>query len=328
MKLPQILVVATESDATTDYVVLALKNLRQDFYRLNTDHFPLRASSSLFGSGGALSWYWRFDSHEEVSFSEVRTVYYRRHRLPSFPENLDEGEKAFCAREAFWFIRGALLGLEAVAWMNHPLSVQTAESKLLQLKVAGALGFAVPRSMVTNDPTRVREFFNRMNGKVVAKSVRAGYIEHGTRQTSIFTSKLTATELEDLAELALAPVIFQELLPKRYDVRVTVVGEAVFAALIDSQSTAPSRIDWRATETDSLPHVAHDLPKEVEDLCRKVVIELDLTFGAIDLVLTPDGDYYFLEINPNGQWAWLQEKLSMPIAETIAMWLNDHAAMR
>ena len=102
---------------------------------------------------------------------------------------------------------------------------------------------------------------------------------------------------------------------------MTVVGRDTFAAEIMSQSHRSSETDWRATEDPDIEHRLHELPDRVRSQCINLVERLGLEFGAIDLALTADGGYTFFEINPNGEWLWLEDRLGFPISETIAKWL-------
>ncbi|MCG3776438.1 MAG: hypothetical protein JW395_3297 [Nitrospira sp.] len=185
--------------------------------------------------------------------------------------------------------------------------------------MAARLGFRVPPTIISNQPSRVREFAN--GRQVVAKAVSSGYVQAPEGNRAIFTSVVPDTDFEDLDGLRLAPVIFQELIPKSRDIRVTVVGQQVFAAEILSQERASSRIDWRATDDPNLEHRPHVLPESVGAACIYLVRELGLRFGAIDLALTTAGDYVFFEINPNGEWAWIEDQCGYPIAHTIALFL-------
>ena len=115
-----------------------------------------------------------------------------------------------------------------------------------------------------------------------------------------------------------APLVIQEYVPKSLEVRATVVGSQVFAAAIHSQQSQRARHDWRHYDFDKTPHEAHTLPEGVSSLCIQLVQSLSLNFGAIDLVLTPDGRYVFLEINPSGQWLWIEELTDLPIGDAIA----------
>ena len=99
--------------------------------------------------------------------------------------------------------------------------------------------------------------------------------------------------------------------------------QGVFAAEIMSQAHPSSATDWRATENPELEHRVHILPPQQRQLCLELVKHLGLAFGAIDLAVTTNGMYKFFEINPNGEWLWLECMLGFPIAETIAQWLTD-----
>jgi glutathione synthase/RimK-type ligase-like ATP-grasp enzyme len=133
--------------------------------------------------------------------------------------------------------------------------------------------------------------------------------------------------LDEIESARLSPTIYQALIPKRYDVRVTIVGEQVFAAAIDSQSDPAAALDWRLTDNPALPHHTITLPDRLVRQLRHLMDSLGLTFGAIDLIQTPDGEFVFLEVNPSGQWLWLDSMLNLGISEAVATWLiGDRAA--
>jgi glutathione synthase/RimK-type ligase-like ATP-grasp enzyme len=116
-------------------------------------------------------------------------------------------------------------------------------------------------------------------------------------------------------------VIFQQYVPKRVELRVTVVGRRVFAAEIDSQASRSTRHDWRHYDDPNVQYRIHTLPPEMARACVRLVEALGLSFGAIDLIQTPEGKYVFLEINPNGQWGWIEDLTGLPISDAIADWL-------
>ena len=182
------------------------------------------------------------------------------------------------------------------------------------------LGFDVPQTLITNDESATRRF--AAERQLIAKAVSSGYVDSPQGYRAMFTTALDLADLEDVEGLRLAPVTFQERIRKTSDIRVTVVGNEVFATEILSQAHPSSATDWRATETPELEHRIHILPPRQKQLCLELVRHLGLAFGAIDLALTANGTYKFFEINPNGEWLWLQCMLGFPIAETIAQWLT------
>jgi hypothetical protein len=110
---PSILLVSTKVDIATDYVVLKLTELGASFYRLNTEDFPLTSSSSVrISDGSEAAWRWSPDARPRVSLSNVRCVWFRRHRLPKMPEELEGAHAEYCLRESEWFIRGAVCSRE------------------------------------------------------------------------------------------------------------------------------------------------------------------------------------------------------------------------
>jgi glutathione synthase/RimK-type ligase-like ATP-grasp enzyme len=120
--------------------------------------------------------------------------------------------------------------------------------------------------------------------------------------------------------------VYQEKVEKEFDVRVTVVGERLFAAKIEAPGLPPGIPDWRAAPVDELLHSCHELPLEIQEQCVGLVKELNLDFGAIDLAYSERTGYSFLEINANGQWAWLETELGFPIARAIADRLVEGAS--
>jgi glutathione synthase/RimK-type ligase-like ATP-grasp enzyme len=130
--------------------------------------------------------------------------------------------------------------------------------------------------------------------------------------------------------VGLAPVVFQENMAKRLEMRVTVVGEQVFAAEIRSPEHFRTGTDWRHYQEFGCEgfYAVHSLPADVSQRCVRLCQELGLCYGAIDLILTPTGEYVFLEVNPGGQWGWIEEFTGLPISEAVARLLMDAAATR
>jgi len=125
-----------------------------------------------------------------------------------------------------------------------------------------------------------------------------------------------------LEGVPLAPGIYQERIFKKSEVRVTFFGNKLFAVEIDVLGVQD--VDIRS-HIVHLRHTAICLPVEIESACRKMVAHFGLLYAAIDLVRSVEGVYYFLEINPNGQWAWLEKKTGLPMADAlIDLLLNPH----
>jgi glutathione synthase/RimK-type ligase-like ATP-grasp enzyme len=225
----------------------------------------------------------------------------------------------FAMNEAQEALSGLWYALDAF-WVNDPARDLVAHRKAFQLRVAQDVGLRVPATLITNDPDAARSFVDARGYRdVVYKAFSA--TETDWRETRI----MRQDELPLLDHVRYAPVIFQEYVEALYDLRVTVVGDEVFAAAIHSQETAYTvdfRMDIENAEIETV-----SLPDEVEDRVRALMTRLGLVYGAIDMRLDRDDRYVFLEVNPAGQWLFVEEKSGQPIASALAEVLvtNDRA---
>ena len=111
----------------------------------------------------------------------------------------------------------------------------------------------------------------------------------------------------------------EDYIEKQYEVRVTIMGSHVFACKIDSQAQTDEtgKIDWRQGYDFDLRHEIISLPEKIEFFCRNYLKRLHLHFGCFDFIVTPDGEYVFLECNPNGQWRWIEDETGAPMSEAM-----------
>jgi MvdD pre-ATP grasp domain/RimK-like ATP-grasp domain len=246
-------------------------------------------------------------------------VLFRHLRLPRAPHIADPEARRLAEAEMRSALEGALLAMEPVLWLNHPLANQRARNKLLQLRLAARLGLAVPETFVTAEPTQIRELYEKWNGALVAKLV-GGQLAADTVDTQyvIHTTLLAPDDLQDDGALSACPAIYQRRVDKLYDVRVTVVGDEIFSCRIASQTSEIAQVDWRVAGHAALEHRPYALDPSVADRCRALTRELGLHMAGIDLIVTPRGDTVFLEINAAGQWAWVEQATGLPIAAAIA----------
>ena len=210
---------------------------------------------------------------------------------------------------------GEISGLED-RWLNSPSRIQFAENKLLQLRTAINLGFDVPRTLVTNSFEEARRFVGAAGPKI-AKPLRQALVVADDEERVIFTTRLDPDTPLVPEEIRACPLILQNEIKKRLDIRATVVGSTVFCAEIHSQTQEDTKVDWRRFSKVDLDQLPHTLPLELQEKCVALTRTLGLRFGAIDLILDVKGDYWFLEINPNGQWAWIEQRTAQPIASAI-----------
>ena len=157
-----------------------------------------------------------------------------------------------------------------------------------------------------------------MDKEVIIKPITHAKISNGKNSTFIYTSRIDQKLIDNLSEFDLTPCIYQKNIHKDYEIRVTVVGENVFPSAVYSQSDKETLQDWRRKK---LAFFKVDIPDAISSMCVNLVKEMNLSFGAIDLIKTVNGEYVFLEINPNGQWAWIENQTGMPIANSLIDYL-------
>lgn len=306
-----ILIITSKRDLTSDFIVLELQRRRLPYLRLNTEDLP----KGTFYCRPGLDDAWHFEL-EGVPFdlTQVKAAYFRR---PGTPEPLSEVNKAertystvewqATLQSMYWAIGDR--------WLNAPYAIALAEDKIRQLTLARKLGFRIPETLIGNSPAAAQAF--SAVGDVIGKPLRNAVVSGARSDRVVFTSRVVIDAQTDPLAIRACPLILQQEIKKRYDVRVTVVGDQVFAATIDSQSNPDTEVDWRKTSTPDLPHSTYELPPEVAKACVALTQSLGLRFGALDFVLDPAGQLWFLEINPNGQWAWIETRTGHPIAAAI-----------
>jgi glutathione synthase/RimK-type ligase-like ATP-grasp enzyme len=215
-------------------------------------------------------------------------------------------------------VQGMIVSLRAFH-MDSLESRRRAENKQLQLQVARSIGLPTPRTLTTNNPDAARAFAAKCEGGMIAKMLSSFAIYEGDEEKVVFTTPVKPEDLDDLDGLSLCPMTFQERVPKALELRVTVVGRRVFAASIDSQSNKGAQEDWRrqgsAMIRDWQPY---DLPDAVAAKLLELMGHFGLHYGAIDVIVTPDGRHVFLEVNPVGEFFWLERAPGLPISSAIA----------
>jgi MvdD family ATP-grasp ribosomal peptide maturase len=297
--------------------------------RFDTDRYPTEVRLSASCGGSRAERLTLTNEEGEFDLGGVTAVWHRRLNIGAhLPATLDRQLRHASLGEASAAAHGMLAGLKAFR-MDHVRHIRHAENKQLQLQAARELGLETPRTLTTNDPAAARAFAEECEGRLVTKMLSSFAVYEGGREFVVFTNPLRPEDLADLSGLSLCPVTFQELLPKSLELRVTVVGHRVMSASIDSQTSARAAHDWRRDGLRLLPDWRpYRLPLEVEEKILRLMDYFSLNYGAIDIIVTPDGRHVFLEVNPCGEFFWLERSPGLPISEAIADLLLGHSPRR
>jgi hypothetical protein len=313
-----ILIIADRADPHADQVAQMLRRRGVDSARFSQTDFPTKAELSLSYSPTGEARYVLRVGTDEIDLNRLRCVWYRLGAYPVPHGHLTEQHhRDYVAEESRCFLHDAWHSLDC-PWVPAPhFVVQRAQLKAAQLKAAAALGLELPPTLVTNSPDDFLDFYRQHNGRVVSKQAGFALIRHGIGQYVRYTDVVSRRDVGYAHAVRYCPMIFQAYVPKRVELRITVVGQQVFPAEIRSQETNHTRHDWRRYDHLKTGYAPHALPPEIGRRCIDLVERLGLCYGAIDMILTPDGRYVFLEVNPQGQCQWIEELTGLHINEAL-----------
>lgn len=287
--------------------------------RFNVDEYPLKYSISSCFENNEWKVYLDYQG-VRVSIHDVEAVWYRRsHNLGSGLSNVLD--KEFLS-SAYGEVRTTLFGmLESLNCFQISKFSQyrRLDSKEEQMKIASHLGLKVPETCITNNPQEAKRFVQERPNGVISKMQSSFAIMRDGVENVVFTNLVKEEDLEDIDTLQFCPMQFQEKLEKKLELRITIVGDEVFAFAIDSQKTENAKLDWRkegiALITDWVPY---ELPLNIKEKLLQMMDIYQVNYGAIDIIVTPEDEYYFLEINSAGEFFWLDRLIDGAISEQIA----------
>jgi glutathione synthase/RimK-type ligase-like ATP-grasp enzyme len=235
---------------------------------------------------------------------------------------MDPESASFAASEARALVN-TLYALPNINWVNDPFIASRSKVKFQQLILASKYGVTVPSTILTNLCDEAKSFFHKHHQDVAAKSIYTSNVTIDGQDQGIPTSRIGPSEfVASYESIAACPTQFQEYIKKAFELRITVIGDNVFAVKIDSQIDSKSEVDWRPN-AKALPHSVYELPERIREFCTKFISSQGLVYGAMDFIVTPKKEYVFLENNPFGQYLWLELETGLPLTATMAEYLKS-----
>jgi glutathione synthase/RimK-type ligase-like ATP-grasp enzyme len=315
----RVLILADQEDKHADAVAVHLIAAGTNVVRFDISAFPRSGTMSFrIGDGRPASVGMLADELGSLALEEVRSVWLRPDHRELFgidPPATHIG--AFIRRESQGAFDGLVALLDDAFWVSSPSRLVGAGSKVRQLALAEDLRLTVPRTLVTNDPVAAERFVADCDRDVVVKAFR-GVIGPHSQPSIVYTTRVLPDRMADLPLVRNAPCIFQERIPNVADVRVTVVGRTLFAVEIAFQPEDATDADWRKVENAETEYRVIALPAGLQAQCRTMMDRLGLATATIDFIRRPDGEYVFLEVNPQANWLWLEMRTGLPISRTMA----------
>ncbi|MEH1901413.1 MAG: MvdD family ATP-grasp ribosomal peptide maturase [Nostoc sp.] len=313
-----LIITYSQDNESIPLVIQAIEAQGGKAFRFDTDRFPTEVQLDVYY--GATEQVILSADDQKLDLSEVSAVWYRRIAIGSkIPTTMDKQMRQASIQESRVTIQGMIASIQGFHLDPLP-NIRRAENKQLQLQVARKIGLETPRTLTTNNPQAVKQFAQECELGMITKMLSsfAIYDEQG-REKVVFTNPISSEDLDNLDGLRFCPMTFQEKIPKAVELRTIIVGKNVFTAAVDSQALDKARYDWRRQGIALLDAwELYSLPQDVEEKLLKLMVEFGLNYGAIDIILTPDGRHIFLEINPVGEFFWLERCPGLPISHAIA----------
>ncbi|HHF7347905.1 TPA: hypothetical protein ACPSKE_001073 [Legionella feeleii] len=324
------LLIATEPDDA--HAIITKLALEQKGYACTlwyTADMPSRQANSIYINNGGLEWIPESGISDELYDLETNPfdiVWWRRARLPYIPDAI-QVEDCKCARKeniAFFESLSTIIAPDAF-WIN-PLDTQRrANSKASQLKIASQCGFKIPTTLMSNSPSHIKGFTKKFQNRgVIYKSFLPNYWKNENGVRAMYTARVHESQFPNDELLQLVPGIFQVEIKKKYELRVTCFGEKVVAVKIDSQKHEKGRIDWRRIANQDLKIKPYILDQNTMHKIKRFMKCLGIVFGCFDFIVSTDNELYFLEINEQGQFLWIEEvNPEINMLETWIQFLTD-----
>lgn len=304
------LIISHHSDVNALAVKVAGANRGMECHYIPVDIYPFADlhSFNTDASGVVAS----FSSVPDIDIDDVSAVWFRRRAITrAFDYCKPWSDEDFRRRTISAYAHGLYEWLavhkENALWVNSTKAAAAANSKLLQLKIAVKIGFKVPRTLISNDPVRIRRFLQENEGNIVKSFIPFGWTTSEGRRIVALTSEIGLLDAENDESLSLQPAIYQEKINKKYEIRLTVFGEYEFAIKIDSQNRDEMRIDWRQAQPSKNYVSGYEMPMEIRIMVQKFMSKIGIRFGCFDFVVDENGNYIFLEVNEAGQFLWVEK---------------------
>ncbi len=314
-----ILVLTDRFDTHADRVLEKLGSA-SSFSRLNLDAGSLQHTTVSFDGTG-----WLIHSDfGRIRSDQVSCVWLRR---PFVEIPFEESANA-STDENIWknewnkTLIGFYTTIRQVPWLNPLRSALQAENKYYQMEIAKSLGFNLPPTIVSNSRADLQKFSSQFETVALKLMHQTFYSGDDGKPRAFYVNQLTAADLAKFGGASENPIVLQAYLPKKYEVRYTVVGSSHFACRIESQQSLIAKTDWRRYDLPNTPHTSMTPSAKYQQQIDSMLSILDLQYGAFDFVVAPTEDWYFLEVNAMGQWLWIRDLTGMAISDSIAQWLE------
>lgn len=309
-----ILIPTMPDDTHAIQVQLALRAKGHNALLWCTADFPSRQTHAFELDQGEIQWISTLADgltiKDSIHNQNFDIVWYRRPKAPILSVVLHEDDRKNSARENSAFFQNFwhIIAPDAL-WINSPDNARRANCKMLQLKIAMQIGLAIPKTLVSNDPAKIKTFIaDNVPAQTIYKTFSpVAWYDPKVNLHLAYATNITVEDLTSDTILQSTAGIYQQKIAKAFELRITYFGTYGVAVKLRSQEHPKGQMDWRAIPTHELIIEPYEIPQDINEKCIALMRKLGLLFGCFDFIVTPDNEYYFLEINEQGQFLWIEE---------------------
>ncbi|MEK4698516.1 MvdC/MvdD family ATP grasp protein [Solibacillus sp. FSL R7-0668] len=315
-----IFILTDSYDIHADLVIKNLVDSSIDYFRFNLDTSALKNSKISFKNG---VWHIQQNSHL-ITSNDIDVVWARRGFVELTLEELNDNSTGFQIWKNEWnkTLNGFYSTLKNKKWLNKLDKAYKGENKYLQMEIAEHVGFNLPPILISNEKNELLSFVEKHETVVFKMMAQDFYQSDKGIYEGLYVNIINSMDIiEKFNTVGENPIVLQKYIPKSFEVRYTVVGCEHFVCKIDSQKSNKANVDWRRYDIPNTPHIPINPPKEIKDKVNQLLSIFDLNYGALDFIVTPNNEWYFLEINCFGQWLWIEDLTGLEISKEISKWL-------
>lgn len=299
-----ILVITSSFDKTIDYIIK--KHKVSDFYIFNIDKFS-EYQISYTKQGFKITSY----NYGTILENNCFSIYYRKPTPENLTNIIDKKYYNHCYREVFSLVEGIAEAFDGKC-LSRPSVLRKADNKVLQSKISHHIGFSIPDYCLTNN---YQLLTSHLNSDIIVKPLSNGVVEDEVSKEVVQTNLFDKSK--NISTLKFCPAYFQQYSNKQYEVRVTIVNKVFFPVKIESKD----KVDWRRKDNEII-YSKIKIPQDIKEKCLLYMSFFNIDFGCFDFIVFND-EWIFLEMNANGQWAWLEHETGLEISKEVMRYLND-----
>ena len=327
--MSQLLVITSENDIHTDALIKEIHKSDIEAIRLNSESFISQSQYHFtWDVDGKITDRALQFKDSLRSAKDIKVIWWRKpDDYQSHPSVTDPWAIKYAQDET----KSLLLSLRGLfpeaKWVNDYHNLRLPSNRINQIPIAKQLGIPIPATIVTNDYEPALKFLQQYSDCIVKPMRYSGFL-HEETQYACYTRPIDIETLEEFREsIHLAPLFIQKRISKKAEYRVTLIGKQHFVCRLDVAHLNDPDVDmdWRVIEPDKVTHIPDTLPESYIHKLRQMLEIFGLNFGAFDIIRDDDDELYFIELNPNGQWYWIEILTQMPMVKAMADLITELA---